>query len=267
MSNIAGHILNSCINIGRHMLPHTCVLCGANASTQSLCPNCRSDLPLSLTPACSVCALSVPDSNIRPTGELRRKSESSRATSPETGSCGIVCGACLKEPPAFDHTLAAFSYGFPIDRLLHALKYAGDLSLVGILAEPLARLALEQPKPDLLLPMPLHPARLQERGFNQSLEIAKPISRWLDIPLSTNACQRRRDTPTQAGLKWRERRRNVRGAFACDLDLNGKKVAVLDDVMTTGATMNEISRVLRDRGAAEVSAWVIARTPTESPRC
>lgn len=222
------------------MLPHTCVLCGAYASTQPLCTNCSADLPLSPTAACPVCALSALD--------------------------GKVCGACLKEPPAFDLTLAAFSYGFPIDRLLHAFKYAGDLSLVGILAEPLARLAAEQPKPDLLLPMPLHPVRLRERGFNQSLEIAKPISRWLDIPLSTDACRRMRDTPTQAGLKWRERRRNVRGAFACDLDLNGKKVAVLDDVMTTGATLNEISRILKSRGASEVSAWVIARTPAESPR-
>ncbi len=316
MSNIAGHILNICINIGRHMLPHTCALCGANASMQSLCTNCSADLPLSPTPACPVCAISLPDSNICPTparsvpagfpplrsdhGETRglrpaydlswaiahRKSESFRATSHETGSCGIVCptrglrpatshetgscgivcGACLKEPPAFDHTLAAFSYGFPIDRLLHAFKYAGDLSLAGILAEPLARLAVEHPKPDLLLPMPLHPVRLRERGFNQSLEIAKPVSRWLDIPLAADACQRKRDTPPQAGLKWRERRRNVRGAFACDLDLNGKKVAVLDDVMTTGATLNEISRILKSRGASEVSAWVIARTPAESPR-
>lgn len=241
MSNILEQILNGCLNIAHHMLPHTCVLCGAYASTQPLCTNCSADLPLSPATACPVCALSALD--------------------------GKVCGACLKEPPAFDLTLAAFSYGFPIDRLLHAFKYAGDLSLVGILAEPLARLAAEQPKPDLLLPMPLHPVRLRERGFNQSLEIAKPISRWLDIPLSTDACRRMRDTPTQAGLKWRERRRNVRGAFACDLDLNGKKVAVLDDVMTTGATLNEISRILKSRGASEVSAWVIARTPAESPRC
>lgn len=129
-----------------------------------------------------------------------------------------------------------------------------------MLATPLAQLAAGHPKPDLLLPMPLHPGRLKERGFNQSLEIAKPISRWLDIPLAADACQRTRDTPTQTGLKWKERRRNVRGAFACDLDLSGKKIAILDDVMTTGATLNEISRVLKACGASEVSAWVVART-------
>lgn len=202
-----------------------------------MCTGCDADLPYAPTLACPVCALPVPD--------------------------GRVCGSCLREPPAFSRTLAAFSYDFPVDRLLHAFKYAGDLTLTEILAAPLARLAAAQPKPDMLLPMPLHPARLKERGFNQALEIARPISRWLGIPLSTDACKRVRDTSTQAGLKWRERRRNVRGAFACDLDLKGKKVAVLDDVMTTGATLNEISRILKSRGAAEVSAWVIARTLSE----
>ncbi|MHB1592332.1 MAG: ComF family protein, partial [Sulfuricella sp.] len=202
-----------------------------------LCPGCDADLSHYRAPACPVCALPTPD--------------------------GQVCGACLHHPPAFDRTLAAFSYGFPVDRLLHAFKYGGNLALVDVLAQPLARLVAAQPRPDLLLPMPLHPSRLKERGFNQSLEIAKPISRWLDIPLAVEACQRTRDTPTQAGLKWKERRRNVRGAFACDLDLSGKNVAVLDDVMTTGVTLEEVSRILKDRGASEVSAWVVARTLPE----
>lgn len=198
---------------------------------------CDTDLSHYRAPACPVCALPTPG--------------------------GQVCGACLRHPPAFDCTLAAFSYHFPIDRLLHAFKYSGNLALIEILAKPLAQLAADHPRPDLLLPMPLHPGRLKERGFNQSLEIAKPISRWLDIPLSADACQRTRDTPTQAGLKWKERRRNVRRAFACDLDLAGKKIAVVDDVMTTGATLNEISRILKGRGASEVSAWVVARTLPE----
>ena len=111
--------------------------------------------------------------------------------------------------------------------------------------------------------MPLHPERLKDRGFNQSLEIAKQVSRWLDVPLDVNGCQRTRNTPAQARLKWKERRSNVRGAFACDLDLSGKKIAVLDDVMTTGATLNELSRTLKNSGAIEVSAWVVARTLPE----
>lgn len=214
------------------------MLCGAVSFDRLLCAGCDADLSHYSTPACPICALPALDANL--------------------------CGACLRRPPAFDNTLAAFSYDFPIDRLLHAFKYAGNLALVDVLAQPLARLVEVQPKPDLLLPMPLHPSRLKERGFNQSLEIAKPISRWLDIPLAACACRRTRDTPTQTGLKLRERRRNVRGAFACDLDLSGKSVAVLDDVMTTGATLEEISRALRRSGATTISAWVVARTAKEA---
>lgn len=217
------------------ILPHQCTLCGTSSSNQLLCAGCEADLPHYRTPACPVCALPTPD--------------------------GQVCGTCLQHPPAFDQTLAAFSYHFPIDRLLHALKYSGNLALVELLAKPLAQLASAHPRPDWLIPMPLHSVRLKERGFNQSLEIAKPISRWLGIPLIADGSQRTRDTPTQAGLKLKERRRNVRGAFACDLDFSGKHVAVLDDVMTTGATLNEISQVLKSRGATKVSAWLVARTP------
>lgn len=237
MSNLSAYILNGCTNIVHAILPQHCALCGSGTPNRLLCAGCDADLSHYRAPACPICALPTP--------------------------CGEVCGACLQHPPAFDRTLAAFSYHFPIDRLLHDFKYSGNLALTEILAEPLAQLAAGHPKPDLLMPMPLHPGRLKERGFNQSLEIAKPISRWLDTPLTADACQRTRDTPTQAGLKWMERRRNVRGAFACDLDLSGKKIAVLDDVMTTGATLNEISRILKSQGASEVSAWVVARTLPE----
>jgi ComF family protein len=237
LSNISTYILNGCAKIVRTILPHHCALCGASTLNRLLCTGCDADLSHYRVPACPICALPTPGDQ--------------------------VCGACLQHPPAFDRTLAAFSYHFPINRLLHAFKYSGNLALIEILAKPLAQLAAEHPNPDLLLPMPLHPGRLRERGFNQSLEIAKPVSRWLNIPLIADACRRTRDTPTQAGLKWKERRSNVRGAFACDLDLSGKKVAVLDDVMTTGATLNEISRILKGRGASEVSAWVVARTLPE----
>ncbi|MDD5329921.1 MAG: ComF family protein [Sulfuricella sp.] len=217
--------------------PRHCALCAAPSLDRPLCAACDADLPRHSIPVCPICALPALD--------------------------GHVCGSCLRHPPAFGHTLAAFSYGFPIDRLLQAFKYAGSLALAEALAEPLAHLAAKHPKPELLLPMPLHPARLKERGFNQALEIARPISRRLDIPLAADACRRTRDTPSQAGLKWQQRRGNVRGAFACDLDLTGKKVAILDDVMTTGSTLDELSRVLLKRGAAEVSAWVVARTLKE----
>lgn len=213
------------------------MLCGAHAADLALCAGCAGDLPVADGPACPSCALPL--------------------------STEHRCGACLRHPPAFDHTRAAFRYGFPVDGLLHAFKYGGDLTLAQTLAQPLARSAGTLPRPDLLLPMPLHPSRLKERGFNQALEIARPIARWLDLPLAADGCRRIRDTASQAGMKWKERQRNVRGAFACDLDLTGKSVAVVDDVMTTGATLNEISRVLKAQGAATVSAWVVARTPKD----
>lgn len=234
MSNLSGYILNGCTNFVHLLFPMHCALCGTASPDRSLCIGCWNDLPHHSDPACPVCAL------------------------PTLG--GDVCGACLQHAPAFGRTLAAFTYGFPVDRLLQSYKYSGNLTFAKILAEPLARLADPHPRPDLLLPMPLHAARLKQRGFNQALEIARPISHWLGIPLAINGCERTRDTPTQAGLKWKERRRNVRGAFACNLDLSGKKVAVVDDVMTTGATLDELSDVLRRRGATEVSAWVVART-------
>lgn len=234
MSNLTGYILNGCTNFVHTFFPRHCVLCATPSHDRPLCAACDADLPRHSVPVCPVCALPALD--------------------------GMVCGSCLRHPPAFGHTLAAFGYRFPIDHLLTAFKYAGDLALAEVLAEPLARCAAGHPKPDLLVPMPLHPTRLKERGFNQALEIARPLSRWLDIPLGADACRRTRDTPAQAGLQWKQRRSNMRGAFACDLDLTGKKVAVLDDVMTTGSTLDELSRVLLRCGAAEVSAWVVART-------
>jgi ComF family protein len=159
--------------------------------------------------------------------------------------------------------VAAFHYAFPADALLQAFKYGGKLALAPLLAAPLAEAAAAVPAPDLLIPMPLHPRRLRERGFNQAAEIAKWVARERALPLDAAGCQRTRDTRAQAGLDWKERRRNVRGAFACKEKMDGLRVAVVDDVMTTGATLAEVARVLRRAGAAEVQAWVVARTRPE----
>lgn len=166
----------------------------------------------------------------------------------------------MHTPPHFDATLAAFDYLFPIDATLHAYKYAGNLALIEFLAEPLAERALRSPLPDLLIPMPLHPARLKRRGFNQALEIARHLSRRLGIPMDPHACRRLRDTPPQATLKLPDRAANLRNAFACDTSLAGKHVALLDDVMTSGASLGELAKAVRKQGAAKVSAWVVART-------
>lgn len=108
--------------------------------------------------------------------------------------------------------------------------------------------------------MPLTPARLAGRGFNQAAELACLVVSEFGLRLSTTAASRSRDGPAQASLPWKERARNVRGAFRCDVDLEGKAVAVVDDVMTTGATLNEIATVLKRRGAREVTGWIAART-------
>lgn len=234
MSNYEPGILNSCANFARRFFTQDCLLCGAPAGSEPLCAPCREDLPWHNAPSCPVCALPTP--------------------------LGETCGACLKHPPAFSRTLAVFDYAFPLDALLHAFKYGGQLAVLDVLASPLAHRASEIPPPDLLLAMPLHPARLRQRGFNQSHELAKTLSRQLSLPLALDACQRIKDTTPQAELPWKERAKNIRGAFACHGNVSGKRIALVDDVMTTGASLGELARTLRRAGAADVEAWVVART-------
>ena len=233
LSNIVATILNSCSNIIQDWLPRSCVLCGAETKKTPLCAPCHTQLPYQPAQCCPICALPVTQNDI--------------------------CGQCLKHPPTFDHTLAAFVYAFPVNSLIHALKYGGNLALAGILADPLIALAENTTKPDLLVPMPLHRNRLRERGFNQSMEIARIISRKLDIPILDAGCERILDTLPQASLNLKQRADNIRGAFACSKNLEGLKVVIVDDVMTSGATINELSKTLRAQGAKEVSAWIVAR--------
>ena len=180
---------------------------------------------------------------------------------PTSGSS--VCGQCLNEPPAFDATIAAFSYTFPIDRLIHSLKYQGRLALAEWCADAiLARRAASGhvSRPQLLIALPLAVVRQRERGYNQALEIARVIDGRTGIEILSRGLSRIRATPPQAALPWKERAKNVRGAFACEVDLSGLTVAVVDDVMTTGASLAEAAKVLKAAGAARVENWVVART-------
>jgi len=223
------------MNIGaqiKQMLPaQPCLLCGAKSRNGAWCWPCDAAMPYFSAPHCPVCAL--PTLN--------------RAT----------CGRCLKQSPQFDRTLAVFAYAFPLDKMVQALKFNEQLMLVHLLANKLAQRV--EIRPDCIVAMPLHPARLRERGFNQSLELARQVASILNIPLLNHACQRVRDTPPQSALTWKERGKNMRKAFTCTEDLSGKHVAVVDDVMTSGASVNELARALRQANAREVSAWVIAR--------
>jgi ComF family protein len=175
-----------------------------------------------------------------------------------------ICGACLTKSPAFTRTIAALRYTFPVDALIHSLKYQTNLAIAPILANLLiTRLETIERIPDVIIPMPLHPIRLRERGFNQAMEISRYISKQMGIVLLPDSCSRIKHTPPQTGLPWKDRQKNIRKAFSCKIDLSGKHIALVDDVMTTGATLNELSKVLRKQGAAEISNWVIARTLPE----
>lgn len=231
MSNSAD-LKKACQRAAAVLLPQDCFLCAAPSGDSLLCPACAASLPYLTAERCPVCALPTPGANL--------------------------CGACLKQAPHFDATQALFRYEFPLDRLVQSLKYAHRLASAGFLGQALAQLPTLF-RPDLILPVPLAPARLAERGFNQALEIARPLARALGAPLEIGHAHRRRDTAPQASLPWKERKQNIRHAFECEIDLAGKSVLVVDDVMTTGATLDELARTLKAHGAARVENRVLAR--------
>lgn len=173
-----------------------------------------------------------------------------------------ACGACLHRPPHFDATLAVADYAPPIDALVLALKFGHRLELAPVLGALLAdRAAAHLAAPDALVPLPLSLERAAERGFNQSLEIARAIARRLDWPLDPRLLVRTRHATAQASLRLDARHRNIRGAFAVRHAVGGRHVAVVDDVLTSGSTLDETARVLKAAGAARVTNLVVARTP------
>lgn len=198
------------------------------------CKACDAALPYLHAPRCPVCALPTP------TGE--------------------VCGHCLSHPPLFTRTTALFGYAFPLDKLIQSLKYGEQLTLAPAFAKKLVQRIDTNHLPDYVIAMPLHPAKLRERGFNQSQLLAATIAHELKLKLLANACQRVRDTQPQSALPWKERKKNVRNAFRCDIDLTGKRIALVDDVLTTGASLNALAEAVSKNGAIEVNTWVIART-------
>jgi ComF family protein len=215
-------------NLFAQLFGGSCFLC-RGAAADLLCTTCDADLPRLSEPCCPRCALPSPR--------------------------GAVCGRCLNESPHYDATVAALAYEFPADVLVHALKFRGELALARLLGGLLSN-QINTVEIDRVIPVPLSSARLRERGYNQSVEIARQLGAKLDLAL----CVRERDTPAQMDLPYAERKRNVRGAFRCTRPLAGARVAVVDDVMTTGATLNEMASVLKQAGAARVVNWVVART-------
>lgn len=198
------------------------------------CEACEQALPYLTGPLCQSCALPIPD--------------------------GELCGHCLTHPPGFTRSTAVFAYTFPINKLIQQLKYGNQLALADTLAEQLARRIDLTNLPDCLVAMPLHDNKLQDRGYNQALLLGKRLAHVLDIELLTHACQRVRDTPSQSALPFKERGKNMRNAFSCNTDLSGKKVALVDDVLTSGASLNALAQAVQKNGATGIQSWVVART-------
>jgi ComF family protein len=216
--------------------PARCPLCGArNRDTTGLCSGCLAKLP-------------------------RHDLACPRCASP-AGDGSNPCGRCQRNPPAFHAALAPFSYRAPLDRLIVDLKFHHGLHLSRTLGRLLAdELEIRQPDlPEAIVPIPLHASRLRERGYNQALEIAREVGTVLSLPVDFRSLVRTRATTAQTELPLAEREKNVRGAFACPHPLGWGHVALLDDVMTTGATVNEAAQSLIRAGVERVSVWAVAR--------
>lgn len=224
----------------RLMFPPLCLVCGLTALAGDLCGGCAGDFPANRS-CCTRCGLPL-------------------------ALPVALCGHCLQRPPPFERAYIPFRYGPPLDGLVTRFKFGANLAAGRVLAEQW--LACEPRAPELaghvVVPVPLHRNRLRQRGFNQSLELAKRIARTLALPLARDALERRRDTVAQSELGAAERRRNVLGAFAASSDVTGRRVALVDDVVTTGATAVACAIALRRAGAQAVTLVAMARADAGS---
>jgi ComF family protein len=231
--------------LARAVLPCCCALCG-EVCGKLVCTPCHAHYLGQAGVRCACCANPLPGN----------------------GQDRLMCGGCLAERPAFDATVAAADYAAPLDQLVLQLKFGGQLALAPWFAQMLRDAVLARPGfalPDLLCPVPLGPRRLVERGFNQALEVARPLAASLGVPLHARLAMRALETRAQSGVAPGERKRNMRGAFelappASEL-VAGRHVGIVDDVMTSGHTLGELAAVLKRAGAARVSNLVFARTP------
>lgn len=215
-----------------------CCLCRfASHSGYNLCRDCQDNMPWQRH-VCQTCALPL--------------------ASAET----LICGKCIQNPPSHTRLLAAFNYQQPVESLIYQFKFGQGLDIGLVLAQCFYQYLLQHPqqsRPEYLIPVPLHPKRLRERGYNQAAELCKLLSRWLSIPKDLHSCRRIRHTQAQTLISAKARRRNMRNAFSVSPRFRANHVAIIDDVYTSGSTTRELSRALKLAGVATIEIWVIAR--------
>jgi ComF family protein len=235
-------LINYWSKLNQLLFSQACMLCAAgNGQTLGLCKACLDSLLWHKTAHCPQCAL------------------------PSMSS--LLCGHCLKSPPAFDATYAMFRYEYPLDSMLQRYKYNHLLNMAETFGELMAQSMVPashpdnlRVAPDIIIPMPLHPRRLQERGFNQAVEIARIIGKKLKLEVDSQSCRKIKLSAPQVSLPLKERVKNMRGAFDCQTRLDGLHIALVDDVMTTGASLSALASTVKKAGASHVECWLVART-------
>jgi ComF family protein len=218
------------------ILPARCLLCGMDATATGFCAACTGDLP-QIDHPCPLCALPLPNID------------------------ALACGGCLNAPPPWRRCVSALLYAAPADRLVAGLKFRGQLAIARSLAQLLAHQIGDASHIDLILPVPLHWRRRWQRGFNQADVVASELARTFAIATRPRTLRRRLATSAQQTLTAAQRKRNLRNAFVLTADVAGQRIALVDDVVTTGSTASEIARLLLAAGAASVEVWCLARTP------
>jgi len=224
------------------LLPRHCLMCGCGSGAENLCPPCARELPR-CSHACLHCGL------------------------PLSHPADRICGLCLRKPPPWDFATSALDYHFPVDQLICRFKFGRNLACGEVLARELVRAIRNRGDivPGCIVPVPLHRFRYFTRAFNQADLLARQVGKALKIPVSGSMLYRQRRTRAHSGLDAASRKRNIKGAFICRVSAGRRTmpvhVALVDDVMTTGATLAECTRTLKKAGVRCVSVWIAARTP------
>ncbi len=241
-------MVNNWLNIAlSRLFPYRCVLCQQPSEVErDLCLSCERLQSRTPTAHCSICAIPLPSPDL-----ANGKASPAKAR---------ICGECLKKRPCYDRAVIPYIYVDGIRHMISRLKFNSKLIHADLLAT-LFMDAVGMPEaPEALIPMPLHNKRLRERGYNQSLLLARAIGRRWNLPIETGLCKRVKHTPAQAGLSRKQRRKNIKGVFTVSTRVPYRHIAIIDDVLTTGSSTNELAKMFKQAGVERVDVWCIART-------